>query len=145
MTIGILRDALTPAPVVALLFPDVQRHMELREFRGDSIAVVSLGESGPLSDRMVSATREHAPELDIVEIRIAPGMPIPPDLFRSDHSPFWAADIPAVLITDTANFRNPNYHAPTDTPDTLDYDFLHRVTVALTAAVAGHRRSSQPG
>jgi Zn-dependent M28 family amino/carboxypeptidase len=60
------------------------------------------------------------------------------EMFRSDHSPFWAAGIPAVLITDTANFRNPNYHAPTDTPNTLDYDFLRRVTVALTAAVVGH-------
>jgi hypothetical protein len=127
-------------PGFPLLFPDVHRHLEERGFRGDSIVVVSLEDSGPLSDRLVAATRQHTPELDMVEIRISAGMPIPPDLFRSDHSPFWAAGIPAVLITDTANFRDPNYHAPTDTPDTLDYDFLRRVTVALTAAVAGHAR-----
>ncbi len=132
-------------PGFPLLFPDVHRHLEEREFRGDSIVVVSLGDSGYLSDRMVAAAREHTPELDMVEIRISAGMPVPPDLFRSDHSPFWAAGIPAVLITDTANFRNPNYHAPTDTPDTLDYDFLRRVTVALTVAVAGHPSGERDG
>jgi Zn-dependent M28 family amino/carboxypeptidase len=100
--------------------------------------IVSLADSGPLSDLLVAAAREHTPEMDMVEVRISAGIPVPPDLFRSDHSPFRAAGIPAVLITDTANFRNPNYHAPTDTPNTLDYDFLRRVTVTLTGAVTGH-------
>ncbi len=132
-------------PGFPLLFPDVHHHLEEREFRGDSIVVVSLGDSGFLSDRLVAAAREHTPEMDMVEVRISAGMPIPPDLFRSDHSPFWAAGIPAVLITDTANFRNPNYHTPTDTPDTLDYDFLRQVTVALTAAVVGHPSGERAG
>jgi Zn-dependent M28 family amino/carboxypeptidase len=125
-------------PGFQLLFHDVHRHLEERGFRGDSIVIVSLADSSPLSDRLVAAAREQTPEMDMVEVRISAGMPVPPDLFRSDHSPFWAARIPAVLITDTANFRNPNYHAPTDTPNTLDYDFLRWVTVALTATVAGH-------
>ena len=125
-------------PGFQLLFHDVHRHLEEQGFRGDSIVIVSLADSSHLSNRLVAAAREHTPEMDMVEVRISAGMPVPTDLLRSDHSPFWAAGIPAVLITDTANFRNPNYHAPTDTPNTLDYDFLHRVTVALAAAVAGH-------
>lgn len=47
-----------------------------------------------------------------------------PDLVRSDHTPFWQAGIGAVLVTDTANFRNPNYHQPSDTVESLDRDFL---------------------
>jgi hypothetical protein len=43
---------------------------------------------------------------------------------RSDHSSFWDLNYPAVLLTDTAYFRNPNYHLPRDTPETLNYDFL---------------------
>ena len=31
------------------------------------------------------------------------------------------------MVTDTAPFRNPNYHRPTDTPDTLDYDRMAKV------------------
>ncbi len=47
-----------------------------------------------------------------------------PDLLRSDHTPFWKAGISAVLLTDTANFRNPHYHQPSDTPDTLNTAFF---------------------
>ncbi len=39
------------------------------------------------------------------------------------------------MWTDTAEFRNPNYHQPTDTPDTLDYDFMIEVARLLTHSV----------
>jgi hypothetical protein len=55
--------------------------------------------------------------------------------FRSDHVPFWDKGYGAVQWTDTAYYRNPNYHAATDTPDTLDYGFLASVTNLI--AVAG--------
>jgi hypothetical protein len=42
---------------------------------------------------------------------------------------------PGIMITDTAPFRNPNYHGPTDTPDTLDYGRLARVVTGLEAVV----------
>ena len=41
-----------------------------------------------------------------------------------------------VMVTDTAPFRNPNYHTPNDKPETLDYDRLARVTAGLIAVVA---------
>lgn len=54
----------------------------------------------------------------------------------SDHWSFWQLGFPAVMVTDTAFLRNPNYHRPTDTPETLDYrrmaltvDGLYRVAV----------------
>ena len=58
-----------------------------------------------------------------------------PVLGRSDHAPFWRADIPAVMWTDTSEFRNQHYHRGTDTPVTLDYDFLRAVTQILIATV----------
>jgi hypothetical protein len=67
-----------------------------------------------------------------------------PHAFRSDHAPFWGAGIPALMWTDTAEFRNPNYHRPTDTPDTLDYGFMAGVARLLAhvvlSAVGGERR-----
>jgi hypothetical protein len=54
----------------------------------------------------------------------------------SDHWSFWQNGLPALMVTDTAFLRNPNYHEPTDTPDTLDYrrmalavDGLYQVAV----------------
>jgi Zn-dependent M28 family amino/carboxypeptidase len=51
-----------------------------------------------------------------------------PDARRSDHAPFWDLGLPAVMLTDTAELRTPHYHAASDTPDRLDYDFLARAT-----------------
>ncbi len=56
-------------------------------------------------------------------------------LLRSDHAPFWRQGIPALMWTDTSEFRNPHYHLPTDTPETLDYEFLAGVTRLLVHAV----------
>ena len=54
----------------------------------------------------------------------------------SDHAPFWDAGYPAVMITDTAFLRNPHYHLPTDTLDTLDLRFLRQVAAATAVAAA---------
>ncbi|MFQ4135785.1 M28 family peptidase [Nodosilinea sp. PGN35] len=54
-----------------------------------------------------------------------------PDTRRSDHVPFWDLGYPAILVTDTANLRNPHYHRATDTLDTLDMEFLTRVCQGL--------------
>lgn len=62
------------------------------------------------------------------------------DLLRSDHVPFWKSGVPALLWTDTGNFRNPNYHRATDTADTLDYRFMTEVCLLLTACLK--RRSA---
>lgn len=57
-------------------------------------------------------------------------LPIPlkglltPDVLRSDHAPFWYQEIPAVLLTDTANLRSPHYHQPSDTLSHLDPEFF---------------------
>jgi len=53
----------------------------------------------------------------------------------SDHSSFWDRGYQALMITDTSFFRNPHYHQPTDTPDTLDYGFLTKVTMGVCEAV----------
>ena len=54
---------------------------------------------------------------------------------RSDHVNFWRAGLPAIQVTNTANFRNPNYHRPSDTADTLDYGTLARITAATALAI----------
>jgi len=58
-----------------------------------------------------------------------------PEARLSDHAPFWDRGYPALLVTDTAFFRNPHYHQPSDTVETLDLAFLERVTTGLVAAV----------
>ena len=123
-------------PGFQLLFPQVYQRLAERGFTGDGLALVSNTPSLPLAQALIIAARRHAPGLELAPVEIPQGISVPRDLFRSDHASFWDASIPAVMLTDTANFRNPNYHANKDTPDTLDYDFMSRVTAALTGALA---------
>lgn len=50
----------------------------------------------------------------------------------SDHASFWKQNYPAVMITDTAFYRNPHYHEPTDTIDTLNFRYFTRVVFSLS-------------
>jgi Zn-dependent M28 family amino/carboxypeptidase len=61
----------------------------------------------------------------------------------SDHWSFWQEGYPAIMVTDTAPFRNPNYHRPTDKPDTLDYDRMARVVSGLREVVLSLANSGQ--
>ncbi len=53
----------------------------------------------------------------------------------SDHSPFWDAGYPALLVTDTSFFRNPHYHLSSDTLSTLNLDFICKVAQGVANAV----------
>ena len=55
------------------------------------------------------------------------------NLLRSDHGPFWKVNIPAIMVTDTAEFRYPFYHTKADTIDKLDFDFIKKVCQAVVA------------
>jgi acetylornithine deacetylase/succinyl-diaminopimelate desuccinylase-like protein len=74
-------------------------------------------------------------DLPLVGNLIARRIPWAVDFARSDHVPLWQAGIPAIQVTDTANFRNPNYHQPTDVPQTLDYAYTGRVAAATALVV----------
>jgi hypothetical protein len=54
-----------------------------------------------------------------------------PDTPRSDHAPFWDLGYTAIMITDTANMRNPHYRQASDCIDTLDLAFLASVCTGL--------------
>jgi Zn-dependent M28 family amino/carboxypeptidase len=60
---------------------------------------------------------------------------IVPDTRRSDHVPFWDNGYPAIMVTDTANMRNPHYHQASDKIETLDLDFLAGVCRGLVEAI----------
>src|SRR5262245_10076884 len=93
---------LYPAPF-GLLFPD----------RGDFVAFVGLLNSRPLLQRTIRSFRAHTAFPSIGGV--APGFV--PGVAWSDHWAFAEQGFQAVMITDTAPFRYPHYHQPSDTPD----------------------------
>lgn len=58
-----------------------------------------------------------------------------PGIDWSDQGPYWKQGYVGLMVTDTAPFRNPNYHRAGDLPETLDYVRLAHVTVGLREVV----------
>jgi aminopeptidase YwaD len=85
-------------------------------------------------DLLAAFERAAAPEVPVVSLAVPLNGWLVPDVRRSDNARFWDEGYASLLLTDTANLRNPHYHRATDTPETLDYDFLTRATAAVAAA-----------
>ncbi len=60
-----------------------------------------------------------------------------PGVDFSDHRSFWKFGYNALMLTDTAFYRNPNYHGMGDTPETLDYERMAEVALGLKSAIEG--------
>jgi aminopeptidase YwaD len=99
---------------------------------GDFLAVVGNERSQALTGSVAQAMSTCLP---IVPLIVPGNGELLPDTRRSDHTAFWEQDFPAVMLTDTANFRNPHYHQPTDRLGTLNPDFMARVADGISAAV----------
>jgi Zn-dependent M28 family amino/carboxypeptidase len=110
--------------------------------KGDFLGLLANGCSMEFMDSVLRNAATYVPKLPVTGLKVRLGLEAHlPVLTRSDHAPFWDREIPAVMWTDTAEFRNPNYHSGTDTPDTLDYQFLRKVTQLLTANVISEATS----
>jgi Zn-dependent M28 family amino/carboxypeptidase len=99
--------------------------------RGDFVGIVGNRESKALVKQVARAFADTASIRSIdaaLPAKIA-------GVGWSDHWSFWQEGYAAVMITDTATFRNPHYHRATDTPETLDYARLGGVVTALRSAV----------
>ena len=110
---------------------------------GDFLAVLGLSTHTELIGAFVLSAQKHWP--------LVLSLPIPermlnliPDLLRSDHAPFWEKNIPAVFVTDTANYRNPNYHTPRDLPATLDPVFFAGSAQHVVNAIATLLNQTSP-
>lgn len=120
------------------LFPEVGAAMDANENRGNFLALVANPPSGPFADMMVEAGNELG--LLTVPVHVNEAFALAPttsDLRRSDHEAFWAFEYPAIMVTDTSEFRYPGYHCDDgpDTPDRLDHLFGTR-TIASAVVVA---------
>ncbi|MBI3184531.1 MAG: M28 family peptidase [Myxococcales bacterium] len=110
-----------PARVLSLFYPS----------EGNFIAVVgNLGQASLV--RQVKRAMRAASTLPAHSInapRLVPGIDL------SDHASYWNAGFPAVMITDTAFYRNERYHTADDTADRLDYRRMGLVVEGVFAAV----------
>ena len=108
-----------PIPGMEFLYPDKANYISV---------VANLSWENILSTRMVKKSLIQNNDLPVYSMN-APS--IIPGIDFSDHRNYWKFDFPAVLITDTAFYRTKNYHTPDDTPDTLNYDNMAKLTESV--------------
>lgn len=111
-------------PLIGRFYPDV----------GNFIALIGNLPSIPTMGRISRIIQASGAPCEWLPVPLK-GMPLPTTR-RSDHAPFWDYGCPALMITDTADLRNPHYHQPTDTIETLDLDFMSRIASGLVEAIA---------
>lgn len=111
-----------PLPFMNLKFPKA----------GDFISVVGNMRSKSFT-RMIAEEFRKAVDLPTLTLN-APAIVMGIDF--SDHWSFGKFNYPALMVTDTAFYRNPHYHAPSDLPDSLDYERMAKVAAGLGAAIA---------
>lgn len=114
-----------PFSALSALYPD----------RGDFIAVV-----GRLSDisaaRKVKAALSGTEALPVYSINAPQWLP---GIDFSDHMNYWRQGISAVMVTDTAFYRNTEYHQPGDTADRLDYRKMAKVIEGIFVLLANDK------
>lgn len=110
-----------PAPALRLMYPA----------RGNFIGVVGRADQGEWI-RTVKTGMKGATGLPVYSIR-APALL--PGVDFSDHANYWPYGIKAVMVTDTAFYRNKAYHTSDDTADRLDYTRMAEVVVSVFAAL----------
>jgi len=101
---------------------------------GDFIAIIGNQNSTELIETARQGMSTVA-ELPVETLQVPENGTLLQATRLSDHSPFWDAGFPALMITDTSFLRNPHYHQATDTLETLDLEFLHAVTEGCVQAV----------
>ena len=102
--------------------------------RGDFLAVIGDRPHPDLVQAFAPADSDRTPP--ILSLLVPAESTLLPDVARSDHAAFWEKGIGAVLVTDTANFRNPHYHQASDRPETLDREFFTASAQRVWEAIA---------
>jgi Zn-dependent M28 family amino/carboxypeptidase len=94
---------------------------------GNYAAFVGNIRSRPLTRRFEQVFKKVSslPVESLNAVSLIPGVDF------SDHLSFWRFNYPAFMITDTAFYRNPHYHSPGDTYDTLDYEKMAELVLGI--------------
>jgi len=106
---------------------------------GNFIGIVGNFKSGGFTKELFNTFQKN-PGLPVVKLKVPLNGWILPSVRLSDHASFWDQGFKAVMITDSAFFRNPHYHLPSDTMEKLDYRFMAELVESLILFFCSYRK-----
>jgi hypothetical protein len=110
-----------PVPGLQWIFPDC----------GNFIGVVGNVHSRELTLAVAEALKAGS----TLPVEHLVALPFIPGIGLSDHGSFWKMGFRAVMVTDTAFYRNPNYHSSKDTIETLRFDKMSQLVSGMVHVV----------
>lgn len=121
-----------------LAFPKQVATVKANGLRGDFITVIGNTSSASSMAVFETSATEHGLRSVVLEATEAYAGVIA-TLVRSDHASFWSRKMPGIMITDSANYRNPAYHCQSgdDRVEALDHNFAGKVISATVVTLEG--------
>lgn len=118
-----------PFPLMFMDYPET----------GNFIGIVNNFKSRGFGKRLLEQFQKNK-ELPAIKLTVPFNGWILPAVRLSDHASFWDQGFKAVMLTDSAFFRNPYYHTVADTMDKLDFDFMAELVESLLIFFLSHHR-----
>ena len=119
-----------PFPLMFLGYPKVANY----------IGIVGNYRSRKFTGSLFQAFQENV-ELPVVKSTVPWSGYLVPTVRLSDHASFWDRGYQAVMITDTAFYRNPHYHRTSDTMDKLNFSFMAQLVHSLILYFLSQKKS----
>jgi Zn-dependent M28 family amino/carboxypeptidase len=116
-----------PFPLMFLDYPET----------GDFVGIVGNFKSRGFTKEVFMAFKKNL-ELPVIKLTVPMGGWLQPAVRLSDHASFWDHGFKAVMVTDSAFYRNPHYHEPSDTMEKLNYGFMAEVVESLIIFFRSH-------
>jgi len=134
-------------PGLGIIYSSQVKKIQARGYRGDFTIVIYNGTASGCAAYFAAGLARLAGAAAPILLRDPNDLPVTGALLgrtvpfvrqfaRSDHVPFWEAGIPAIQITDSANFRYTHYHRQSDTAEKLDYMRLAHIAGATAFTLA---------
>ena len=117
-----------PFPLMLFDYPDT----------GNFIGIIGNFGSRKFMRKVLTAFSQNS-RLPVVNLTVPFNGWMMPSVRLSDHAPFWDNGFKAVMITDSAFYRNPHYHLASDTMDKLDFQFMAEVVESLLIFCRTHQ------
>ena len=119
-----------------LAYPTQYSALVADSARGNFITSIYNTASTSLDSTFRSIASTYVPNLKVVSFETPGTGTSTPNFRRSDHARFWDINIPALFLADGADYRNPYYHTPNDSVNTLDMGFLVNNIKAIITTLA---------
>ncbi len=118
-----------PFPLMFMDYPE----------KGNFIGIVNNFKSRGFANRLLAQFQKNE-ALPVIKLTVPLNGWIMPAVRLSDHASFWSRGYKAVMVTDSAFYRNPYYHTAADTMDKLDFKFMAEVVQSLVIFFLSHQK-----